>query len=94
MGSLALDRRITDHSCRGIETIVWYQFWNADDHSLVARFLRASTAALPTVKMEISVQIAVALMGMMGMVSRKQNRNQTPIIAVGTLITIHNSFHA
>jgi hypothetical protein len=48
---------------------------------------------LPSVKMKISDQIAIALIMTMGMVSRKQNRNQTPIIAVGTLITIQNSFH-
>ena len=63
------------------------------DHFLACCFLKASTVMLPNVKMNISDQMAIALMTMIGMVSKKQNRNQTPIIAVGTVITIQNSFH-
>jgi len=48
---------------------------------------------LPNVKRNISDQMAMALIMMMGMLSKKQNRNQKPTMAVGTLITIQNSFH-
>jgi len=49
--------------------------------------------ALPNVKMDINDHIDMALIMMMGMVSRKQNRNQIPITIAGTLTIIQNSFH-
>jgi len=63
------------------------------DHFLACFFLKASTVALPNVKMKNSSQMAVALMKIMRILSMRLNKSQTPIIAVGTLTTIHNSFH-
>jgi hypothetical protein len=70
-----------------------YQFESEHDHFLACSFLKASTVTLPAVKVKNSSQMAVALRGTRGMVSKKQNRNQILIIRVGTLTTIHNSFH-
>jgi hypothetical protein len=63
------------------------------DYLVPCCFLKASTVAAPNVKTDISDQMAMALIIMTGIVSRKQNRNQMPITTVGTLTTSHNSFH-
>lgn len=53
----------------------------------------ASTVAAPNVKMNISDHMDTVLMASFGMLNRKLNKNQIPVIAVGTLTTIHNSIH-
>ncbi len=60
---------------------------------LVALFLKASTVALPSVSMKIIDQIDTVRMTLFGMLSRKLNKNQKPVIAVGTLTTNQNSVH-
>ncbi len=60
---------------------------------LVALFLKASTVALPSVSTKIIDQIDTVRMTLFGMLSRKLNKNQKPVIAVGTLTTNQNSVH-
>jgi hypothetical protein len=60
---------------------------------LVVLFLKASTVALPSVSMKIIDQIDTVRMTLFGMLSRKLNKNQKPVIAVGTLTTNQNSVH-
>jgi hypothetical protein len=60
---------------------------------LVAFFLKASTVALPSVSMKIIDQIDTVRMALFGMLSKRLNKNQKPVIAVGTLTTNQNSVH-
>jgi hypothetical protein len=60
---------------------------------LVALFLKASTVALPSISMKIIDHIEMVLMASFGILSKKLNKNQRPVIAVGTLITSQNSVH-
>jgi hypothetical protein len=60
---------------------------------LVALFLKASTVALPSVSMKIIDQIDTVRMTLFGMLSKKLNKNQKPVIVVGTLTTNQNSVH-
>jgi hypothetical protein len=60
---------------------------------LVVLFLKASTVALPSVSVKIIDQIDTVRMTLFGMLSRKLNKNQKPVIAVGTLTTNQNSVH-
>lgn len=60
---------------------------------LVAFFLKASTVALPSVNMKIIAQIDTVRMTSLWMLSKKLNKNQRPVIAVGTLTTNQNSVH-
>lgn len=66
--------------------------WNQD--AFAARFfLKTSTVALANVKTNNSDHMEIVLMALFGMLNRKLNRNQNPVIAVGTLTTIQSSVH-
>ena len=76
-------------------TTLLRQFWRFQAiKMLFCFFLNASTVTDPNVRERNSDQMAVARKMSFGMLSRKQNRNHRPVIAVGTLITNQNSFHA
>jgi hypothetical protein len=49
--------------------------------------------ALPSVSMKIIDQIDTVRMALFGMLSKRLNKNQKPVIAVGTLTTNQNSVH-